>query len=236
MQEQVAILLELMTVDERLRALKRKVEAQAAEKQRRRTEADLVAGGLAQEQARMEAAEKRHRDALREIEIARSRKREAENKLAAVKTNDEYRALLKEMAAADERVRRQEEAILQILEEQETARRTLETVAGELRQKEQEAVTEAGRYESDLSTARADQQGLLADRAALITKLPAGVRSRYERLWSSKGDTAIVPVLQGACGGCHYRLPPQVVNEVRGGHRLLLCEGCGRILVWPTGQ
>ncbi|MBM3317139.1 MAG: hypothetical protein FJY75_04730 [Candidatus Eisenbacteria bacterium] len=231
-REQVAILQELMEADERLRELKRRVDAQAAEKQRRRSEADLVAGALARDKERLAAAEKRRRDATREVEIAQAHKRDSEKKLSAVKTNEEYRALLKEIAAAEEKTRALEEAILRTLEEEETARRAGAAVAVELREKEQAAAEEAGRFESELTAAREEQQGLLARRAEFVARLPAGARAKYERLWSSKGDTAIVPVEGGACGGCHYRLPPQTVNEVRAGERMMLCEGCGRILVW----
>jgi predicted nucleic acid-binding Zn-ribbon protein len=232
-QEQVAVLLELMEADERIRSLRRRVEAQATEKQRKQMEAELVANALAQEKARLVAAEKRHRDALGEIEICRKHKHESETKLQAVKTNEEYRALLKEIAAADDKVKRFEETILQTIEEEEAARRTIATVAEELKQKEAVAATEVARYDTDLAAARVDQQGLLVKRGELVSGLTAAVRAKYERLWSAKGDTAIVPVRQGSCGGCHYNLPPQTVNEVRSGRRLMLCEGCGRILVWP---
>jgi uncharacterized protein len=231
-QEQVGILLELMDVDERIRSLKRRVDAHAAEKQRKAMEAQLVSTGLAQEQARLAGAEKRHRDAVREVEVSRTRKRESEAKLQSVKTNDEYRALLKEIEAAKENMKRWEETIAHAQEEEEAAKRMGATVAGELQEKELAARDESARFEENLSAARLEQRELISNRTALIERLSAPVRAKYERLWSSKGDTAIVGVRQGSCGGCHYNLPPQTVNEVRGGQRLMLCEGCGRILVW----
>jgi uncharacterized protein len=231
-QEQVGILLELMDVDERIRSLKRRVEAHAAEKQRKTIEVQLVSTGLAQEQDRLAGAEKRRRDAAREVEVSRTRKRDSESKLQSVKTNDEYRALLKEIEAAKGSMKRWEEAIAHALEEEEAAKRTGATVAGELQLKETAAHEETTRFEQDLSAARLEQRELISQRRELITRLSAPVRNKYERLWSSKGDTAIVRVQLGSCGGCHYNLPPQTVNEVRAGQRLMLCEGCGRILVW----
>jgi predicted nucleic acid-binding Zn-ribbon protein len=35
----------------------------------------------------------------------------------------------------------------------------------------------------------------------------------------------------GACGGCFYQLPPQRAAEVRRGETLVVCEGCGRMIV-----
>jgi hypothetical protein len=61
--------------------------------------------------------------------------------------------------------------------------------------------------------------------------LSAPLRAKYERIRRSKGDLAIVGVEYGACGGCGYALPPQRVQEVRRNRDVVLCEGCGRILV-----
>ena len=45
---------------------------------------------------------------------------------------------------------------------------------------------------------------------------------------------AVVPILpKGACGGCFRGQPPQVLQEARRGDRVLLCDGCGRMMVWP---
>ena len=43
---------------------------------------------------------------------------------------------------------------------------------------------------------------------------------------------AVVPVLKGACGGCFSALPPQRVNVACLGNELVVCEACGRIVVW----
>jgi predicted nucleic acid-binding Zn-ribbon protein len=48
----------------------------------------------------------------------------------------------------------------------------------------------------------------------------------------AKHGIAVVPVVKGACGGCYASLPPQRVNEVRLGERVVLCDACSRILVW----
>ena len=40
-------------------------------------------------------------------------------------------------------------------------------------------------------------------------------------------------ILKGACGGCFRNQPPQLLQDARRRDRLLVCEGCGRLLVWP---
>ena len=42
---------------------------------------------------------------------------------------------------------------------------------------------------------------------------------------------AVVPLEKNACGGCQTAQPPQRVQEVRGGDRLVICEFCGRLII-----
>ncbi len=41
-------------------------------------------------------------------------------------------------------------------------------------------------------------------------------RNRYERLFKSKGENVVVGVEHSACGGCHMKLPAQIVTSCRG--------------------
>jgi predicted nucleic acid-binding Zn-ribbon protein len=84
---------------------------------------------------------------------------------------------------------------------------------------------------TEQSKVEAELEGLDTRRNALVERLSGPVRSRYERIRKNKGDLAIVGVEAGACGGCGYALPPQRVQEVRRNRDLILCEGCGRIMV-----
>jgi hypothetical protein len=45
----------------------------------------------------------------------------------------------------------------------------------------------------------------------------------------------VVGVEAGACGGCGYQLPPQRLVELQKMDHVIMCEACGRMLVW-TGR
>jgi hypothetical protein len=89
------------------------------------------------------------------------------------------------------------------------------------------AIAEEERKERDQVAA------LDAERQGLLERLPAGTRTRYERIHGSREGRAVVAILKGACGGCYRGQPPQVLQEARRGDRLLTCDGCGRLLIWP---
>jgi hypothetical protein len=235
MDDQIAILLELRQLDDRLHDVRRRLEARQADLQRRRLEADLVRETLAQEVTRLEGAAKRKREAELDVKSCRDAKKRFEAQLLGVKTNVEYAALNKEIAAMEAKARGWEDVILETMELEEGTQRIAERLKAELAEKDRIATEEGTRVVTEAAEARAQEEQLEARRTALIESLAAPARGRYERLRSVKGETAIVAVIHGSCGGCHYNLPPQTVNEVRRNERLILCEGCGRILVWAEG-
>jgi predicted nucleic acid-binding Zn-ribbon protein len=46
----------------------------------------------------------------------------------------------------------------------------------------------------------------------------------------SKGNSAIVPVDAGICGGCHMKLVTATLNGIKAEDNMVHCEQCGRIL------
>ncbi|MFI3292291.1 MAG: C4-type zinc ribbon domain-containing protein [Rikenellaceae bacterium] len=57
----------------------------------------------------------------------------------------------------------------------------------------------------------------------------------YNRIRGNvRNGLAVVTVKREACGGCFNRIPPQRQLEVRQGKKIIVCEYCGRILVYDT--
>ena len=53
-----------------------------------------------------------------------------------------------------------------------------------------------------------------------------------ERLLKSKGDNVVVGVDHGACGGCHMKLPAQILVSCQAQKEIVACNNCGRILYY----
>jgi predicted nucleic acid-binding Zn-ribbon protein len=58
------------------------------------------------------------------------------------------------------------------------------------------------------------------------------LRLRYERLFKSKGENVVVGVHHGVCGGCHMKLPAQILVMCQAHQELVSCTNCGRILYY----
>ena len=73
---------------------------------------------------------------------------------------------------------------------------------------------------------------LQAGRAELAAAVDETARTRYERLFKSKGDNVVVGVEHGVCGGCHMKLPAQILVTCRSQSEIVSCINCGRILYY----
>jgi hypothetical protein len=71
---------------------------------------------------------------------------------------------------------------------------------------------------------------LTIERNELAGKIDEDLLGRFERLFASKGDAAIVALDHEVCTGCHMKVTTQTAHRVRNGKEIVSCEQCGRIL------
>jgi len=73
-------------------------------------------------------------------------------------------------------------------------------------------------------------QELTKDRTELAAKVDEDVLDRFERLFESKGDAAIVALEHNVCTGCHMKVTTATIMHAKAGKEIVSCEQCGRIL------
>ncbi|MBM3287221.1 MAG: hypothetical protein FJY88_07725 [Candidatus Eisenbacteria bacterium] len=188
---------------------------------------------LEEEQRRLQDLRLDRRAAEREVEQAKTRRREFEEKQYRIRNNQEYQANLREIEAMREKASQNDDKILEILVQEEAIQKEidrLQAIVDEERRKHEGA---AGRLRAEQAEVQAALDEREGERVPAVERLSAPLRAKYERIRKSKGDLAIVGVDAGACGGCGYALPPQRLQEVRRSRDVIICEGCGRILVAP---
>lgn len=76
------------------------------------------------------------------------------------------------------------------------------------------------------------------DAALRVREASAGLiekplRVRYDRLRRTRLGDVVVPLIGGACGGCHTTVPLNRRSQIRAGIVLDACEACGAILYPP---
>jgi len=226
----IEILAGVQEADRELRRLARE-EAGAPAARRAAEEVSAAAERV------LAAAEKALREARADAKRAEGEidaKREQIGKFRAdqlkIKSNDGYRALENQIAAATAEIDGLEDAALEAMGRADgaearaaEARKALEAARAETARRlaalEEEAVRRAA--------AKAEAEAARAERAA---GAEPGLLARYEKIFAKWGDAAVVGVDHGACGGCHMKLAPSSLVDARKEGVVATCGFCGRIL------
>jgi predicted nucleic acid-binding Zn-ribbon protein len=152
--------------------------------------------------------------------------------LSLIKSNTEYQALLKEIAKAEEEIKQVEDVELEFMEKLERLQPEVKQEQTQLKEVTAKGETDKADLQKRKAIIEQELSELRAEREKLATQVDAEALARYERILRSKGDTAIVPVQHGNCGGCHLQIPPQLIHNAKNGNELTSCDYCGRILYW----
>lgn len=190
-------------------------------------------------QGRLEAAKLR----VRQIESDRKRleldvetkKQQIEryaNQQLQTRKNEEYRALAHEIETCKAEITKIEDQEIELMEQGEQGQKEVADLTREAKETQkltEEQVAQLGERELNLRRELAD---LESNRAELAEAVDAGVRARYERLSKSKGENVVVGINHGVCGGCHMKLPAQVLVACQQEQEIVSCTNCGRILYY----
>ncbi len=232
MQKDIKILLEIQELDMTIRAFAREIE---------QAPRDLNTAKENVEQMKVRFAEgkensKKLKVIRKELEIDLDSQGEEvkkyEMQLTKVKTNEEYKVLQKQITDLKFKSSLKEDKILEQMEQIEKATGDVKKLEQEvsqaqeqLKQKEKEV---AARVEQ-LKGQRAEKE---KEKEQLLSQVSVELLDTYARIFNNKTDRALVAINNKTCGGCHMKLPPNVINETKKGHRVILCENCARILYW----
>ena len=182
---------------------------------------------------RMSVAQKERRAIELQVESLNEEEIKFKNQLPQVKKNEEYQALLHEIEGTHAKRSDLETLILERLEEEEKLSSESPVIQSKLDSVQKEVSERLAQLEKDESADRAAMESLDKEREAVLRAVSPAVRSRYERIRASRQGRAVVAIIKNACGGCFRNQPPQALQEARRGDRLISCDGCGRILIWP---
>jgi len=148
--------------------------------------------------------------------------------------NDEFQAMGHEIERYENEITKLEDQELELMEQVDKLK--VEVTAEE--KKAAATKDSISRQMNDLGekskTLETRLQELSKERKELAAKMDEDLLNRFERLFASKGDSAIVAVEHGVCTGCHMKLTIATVKAAEGGKEIVNCEQCGRILYVPA--
>lgn len=237
MEEQFLYLRTLQEIDLELKTLREKLNR--IPKQVEELNRSFAESKNNLESKRQALNEHRKQSKLAELDL-----RSAEEKIAtysaqlySAKTNEQYKAFLKEIEAQKHLQAEIEDRLITLMEEAEELEKeikNLERWIGELEKETKRKIEllEAERDEINAAIVEREKR-----RTEGTEQLPQELLRRYEKIRKSKGGLAVTTTENERCNGCLSPIPPQRLLEIERQDRIYLCESCGRILLpvkWKT--
>ena len=167
-----------------------------------------------------------------EIDDDSTRIKKSKSKMMQVSNSREYQAMAREMDNMEKVNRSREEERAALMEEKMHQDRALQEVDAVWADLKAELETKQVSLETRLDEARKRLEELAQVRSETGSAVPRPVLARYEFIRRRLSHPVIVPVTAGVCSGCRIMIPPQTFIELQGGHKIINCPNCQRLIYW----
>jgi len=196
-----------------------------------------LAGRLEGAQQRVASAKTRLADnqtARRAIEkdvaVHQGRLSKFREQAMAVKTNQEYHAIQKEIGFAQGEIKSLEDKVLERMIEADELTSALKKAEAELASEQKAIDADRRAITTEHAELGAALDRMTRERATLVAALDPAVLVTFEQVSRKRNGVAVAEARDGICTICHVRLRPQVFNTVLKNEQIIQCDSCNRIL------
>lgn len=233
MKAEIDVLLTIQEKDLKILEIKKK---QQSEPQRIETMKNLCAD----KETELNTAKEAKKDLIvkkegleNEVEALQEKINKCQLQLYQLKTNQEYRAMEKEIGDYKKSKSDTEDSILEYMEKTEDASLEIANKEKEVKEREAAFKEEKVKVDQELKRLEEEKKKLEGEKEEEAKKIEAKFYKTYKRIFKNKKGLSVVPVDKNICGGCHMVLPPNVMNEVmKNNNKIITCESCSRILYY----
>jgi predicted nucleic acid-binding Zn-ribbon protein len=148
----------------------------------------------------------------------------------AVKTNQEYHAVQKEITYAQNEIKALEEKVLERMIEADELTATVKRAEAELASEQKTVEADRRAMATENTELTALRARVAAERSAVVSGMDKRVLAIFEVVARRRHGIAVAEARDGICTICHVRLRPQVFNSVRRNTEIIQCDTCQRIL------
>ena len=144
--------------------------------------------------------------------------------------NDEFQALGHEIERYENEIRKIEDDELELMVLADKIKADLAAEETKAAATRDSIARQTADLDEKSKALESQLQELTTERSNLATKIDEDLLARFERLFKSKGDAAVVAIEHGVCTGCHMKVTTATAAGVKAGKEIVSCENCGRIL------
>ena len=191
---------------------------------------DAARQALTRAKERLTENQNARRAVEKDVALHQGRLSKFREQAMAVKTNQEYHAVQKEIGFAEGEVKTLEDKILELMVEADDLTASVKRAEAGLAS-EQKAV-EADRREmaTELAGLKSSLNRIAAERAEVVRGLNPHALAVFELVSRRRNGVGVAQARDGICTVCHVRLRPQVFNTVLRNDQIIQCDSCQRIL------
>jgi predicted nucleic acid-binding Zn-ribbon protein len=234
MQSDLTLLINLQKIDAAVDELQARALAMLPQIAKKNAELEALKARLKAAKDKSNAAGLKRKALEGQVEEKEKEISKHQGALNSLKSNDAYKAMLGEIENAKKDKSKIEDDILALMEQIDAAEKeykateqTIKTQEGTIKAAIQALEKEKADLESQAAAKKSERDAF----AATITPVSL---TQYDALRSRRGGMAIVPVENGACGGCQMNLPHTKIQQLKQGRNVVYCENCTRILFIPA--
>ncbi len=165
-----------------------------------------------------------------EVDLLRAKLSRLKDQLMAVKTNKEYTAMLHEIQAAEDQIRREEDKILEAMEELEGHEADLKSAEKEMLKRSAELQESIRKTNESAPLLESELAKLQEEKKQMESQIGAELLSRYRRIAEARKGIALAEAKDELCSACHVRIRPQMYAELLRTENIHSCDSCSRIL------
>jgi predicted nucleic acid-binding Zn-ribbon protein len=180
----------------------------------------------------LEGLKAQHRDTEMEMAEMEEGIKTSRRRLMEIKSNIEYKAMLKEIAFKEDQRDQRETRILEFMDLIETQNRLIADRNRQIEEQDALLARQRQAVAAQMAELQQERAELEEKRKKLRKAVPAALLKRYEFIRQRRNGTAIAPVHEGVCLGCHMNILPQQFIDLQKGLEILQCPHCQRILYW----
>jgi predicted nucleic acid-binding Zn-ribbon protein len=168
-----------------------------------------------------------------QIENAKTHLEKSQERLNSIKTNREYDAVHAEIEAQKNMLNNAENKSKILNDEIQKMQANKDNCSSEFDRIKSENEPRIVELNAKIGAIDTNIAKISKERDVLIPKISKQYLRTYDLIRKKKKTgKALSTVLTRTCGACYKVLEPQLINEVKRGIKLILCQNCGSILIW----